>query len=182
MRAKQRQDGLAALAVAGNHVVLIGWDMPEADIRAQGILGFSLQRQRHSDGEVIWMPGMKTFASVEPDPDPGVPVSSFRHPLQTFQWSDYTVSPNQTYTYRVVARTGQPAALTDGPAVTLTVTTERTDLGTHAVFFNRGAVASQEYARRFQNRKPDEVGQSAFDWLSRGLIESLEDFIGQAGA
>jgi hypothetical protein len=82
MRAKKQHNGLTAMAVAGNHVVLIGWDMAEADIRSQGVLGFSLQRHRHEDGETIWMPGMKTFRSVEPDPDPGVPVSSFHHPLQ----------------------------------------------------------------------------------------------------
>jgi phosphatidylserine/phosphatidylglycerophosphate/cardiolipin synthase-like enzyme len=78
--------------------------------------------------------------------------------------------------------TGAPGALVEGPDVTMTVTTHRTDLGKHAIFFNRGAVASQEYARRFLNKRPDEVGQAAFDWLSRGLIESLEAFIAAAGA
>jgi hypothetical protein len=62
----------------------------------------------------------------------------------------------------------------------VTVTTERVDLGKHAVFFNRGAVGSQEYARRFQNLTPPEVGQAAYDWLSRGLVEGLESFIAQA--
>ncbi len=182
MRAQDQQDGLTALAVAGTHVVLIGWDMAAADIRARRVLGFAIQRHRLADGEVIWLSGMKTFATADPDPDPGVPVSSFRHPLQTFQWSDYSVSPNQTYSYRLVARTGQPDSLADGPSVTLTVTTERVDQGKHAVFFNRGAVASQEYARRFQNQRPEVHGKPAFDWLSRGLVESLEAFIAQAGA
>ena len=181
MRIGDSDSGLTALAVAGTHVVLIGWAMPEADMRAQGVLGFSIQRRRHEDDETIWLPGMKTFAAVDPDPDPGVPVSSFLHPLQTFQWADYTVSPNKTYTYRLVVRTGQPTALVEGAALGLTVTTERVDQGKHAVFFNRGAVASQEYARRFQNQKPDFWGKPAFDWLSRGLIESLETFIAQAG-
>src|SRR6185503_4231019 len=95
-------------------------------------------------------------------------------------WADYSVAPNTSYTYRLVARTGQPAALADGPEISLRVKTERTDLGRHAVFFNRGAVASQEYARRFQNRPPSEVGQAAYDWLSRGLVEGLETYIAQA--
>jgi hypothetical protein len=43
-------------------------------------------------------------------------------------------------------------------------------------------VGSQEYARRFQNRRPDEVGPAAFEWLSRGLVEGLETYIAQAGA
>jgi phosphatidylserine/phosphatidylglycerophosphate/cardiolipin synthase-like enzyme len=182
MRVKKEKDGLTAMAVAGTNVVLIGWDMSAKDIRAKRVLGFAVQRIRHSDDERMWLPGMKTFQSVDPDPDPGVPVSSRQHPLQTFQWSDYAVKPREDYTYRVVARTGSPAALLDGPEVSLKVKTERTDLGRHAVFFNRGAVASQEYARRFQNRKPDEVGQAAFDWLSRGLVEALEAFIQQAHA
>jgi phosphatidylserine/phosphatidylglycerophosphate/cardiolipin synthase-like enzyme len=182
MRASQHDNGVTALAVAGTHVVLLGWDMPKADIRAQRVLGFAVSRRRHADGEVIWMPGMKTFRAVEPDPAPGAQVSSYRHPLQTFQWADYTASPEQTYTYRIVAMTGSPGALVEGPEVSMTVTTHRTDLGKHAVFFNRGAVASQEYARRFNNRPPNEIGQSAYDWLSRGLIESLEGFIAAAGA
>ena len=181
MRIKRKSGGLRAMAVAGTHVVLVGWDLPEATMRGSDVLGFSVERRRHEDGEVIWLPGMKTFASVEPNPDPGVPVSSFFHPLQTFQWADYSVSPNKTYTYTVVARSGPPNALGDVARVSLTVTTERVDQGKHAVFFNRGAIASQEYARRFQNLPPDEVGQEAFDWLSRGLVESLETFIGQAG-
>jgi phosphatidylserine/phosphatidylglycerophosphate/cardiolipin synthase-like enzyme len=182
MRATKSHNGLKATAIAGNHVVLVGWDLPEATLRNRNVLGFALERKRHSDGEVQWLSGMKTFQAVDPDPDPGVPVSTYVHPLQTFQWADYSAAPNQTYTYRLVARTGQPTALVDGESVSLTVTTERTDMGRHAVFFNRGAVASQEYARRFQNRPPHEVGKAAYDWLSRGLIESLEAFVAQAGA
>ena len=181
MRIKEITNGITALAVAGSNVVLIGWDMPKTNMRSKGVLGFAIQRTRHKDGEVIWLSGMKTFASVDPSPMPGLPVSSFKHPLQTFQWADYTVSPNQQYTYMVVAMTGVASTLIAGASVRLTVTTERTDLGKHAVFFNRGAVASQAYARRFQNRKPSEVGQAAYDWLSRGLVEGLEAFIAQAG-
>jgi phosphatidylserine/phosphatidylglycerophosphate/cardiolipin synthase-like enzyme len=182
MRVRDLNAGLKALAVAGNHVVVLGWDMAEAQMRSLGILGFSISRTRAEDGEVIWLPGMKTFESVDEVPDPGVPVSSFRHPLQTFQWADYSVSPGKTYTYRVVARHGQPGNLQDGPAVQMTLTTHVTDMGKHAVYFNRGAVASQEYARRFLNQPPDIVGQAAYDWLSRGLIEGLEAFIAGAGS
>jgi phosphatidylserine/phosphatidylglycerophosphate/cardiolipin synthase-like enzyme len=181
MRDSASADGLRAMAVAGTNVVMLGWDMPAAQIQAQNVLGFAIGRQRATDLEVRWMKGMKTFASVEPDPAPGVPVSSFDHPFQTFQWADYSVSPGQTYTYTIVARTGPAAALEAGALVTLTVTTEAVDTGLHAIFFNRGAVASQEYARRFENQRPDIIGQPAFDWLSRGLVEGLETFIETAG-
>ncbi len=181
MRQKQSQDGLTALGVAGNHVVLLGWDMSADRIRDLGVLGFAIQRTRWSDGEVIWLSGMKTFESVAPCPAPGVLVSTFRHPLQTFQWADYSVAPGQRYNYRIVAMCAPATHLVPGPEVSLTLDTESVDRGTHAVFFNRGAIASQAYARRFQNRPPSEVGQPAFDWLSRGLLEGLEAFISKAG-
>lgn len=181
MRQKQSQGGLSGMGVAGSYVVLLGWDMSAEVIRDRGVLGFAIQRTRYRDGEVIWLSGMKTFAAVEPNPAPGMPVSTFRHPLQTFQWADYSVSPGQHYSYRIVAMCGEAGQLYPGPELLLTLTTEPVAHGRHAVFFNRGAIASQEYARRFQNKTPEEVGQAAFDWLSRGLLEGLETFIGLAG-
>src|SRR5215208_3061609 len=153
MRNVVASGGLRALAIAGTNVVLIGWDMPEAQIRGSRVLGFSIGRKRASDREVRWLTGLKTFKSVDPDPAPGVPVSSYRFPFQTFQWADYSVSPRETYTYTLVARLAPANALKDGPKVSLTVTTEPVDKGLHAIFFNRGAVASQEYARRFLNQR-----------------------------
>jgi phosphatidylserine/phosphatidylglycerophosphate/cardiolipin synthase-like enzyme len=41
------------------------------------------------------------------------------------------------------------------------------------LFFNRWARRLAEYARRFQNRYPGEVGARAYNWLSRGLLEAL---------
>lgn len=182
MRTRDTAQGLSALAIAGTYVVLIGWDMSEHDIRSQGVLGFAIRRHRLRDDERIWLPGFKTFEAVDPHPAPGVPVSSHVHPLQTFQWSDYSAAPGEQYVYTVVAMGGAPGALVHGATVELAISTEPVDQGTHAIFFNRGAVGSQEYARRFQNRPPNEVGQAAFDWLSRGLVEGLENFIAQAAA
>lgn len=182
MRARATQDGLTAQATAGCHGVLLGWDMAEATLKQQQVLGFGVRRTRHADGQVKWLPSFKTFKSVLPHPAPGVPVSSLRHPVQSFQWADHGAEPGQHYTYRVQALCAPAAQLRRGPAVDLEVTTEPVDQGRHAVFFNRGAIASQEYARRFTNRPPAEVGPAAYQWLSRGLVESLEAFIGQAGA
>jgi phosphatidylserine/phosphatidylglycerophosphate/cardiolipin synthase-like enzyme len=168
------------LAIAGTHVVLMGWDMTAAALRSKKVLGFAIERTRHRDGEVIWLGGMKTFQTVAPDPGPGVLVSSREHPIQSFQWADYSVAPGERYSYRVVARVGTPASLKNGPQAKLEVETEGEHVGKHSVFFNRGAVASQEYARRFQNDPPDKRGQAAWDWLSRGLVEALEAYIGQA--
>jgi len=51
----------------------------------------------------------------------------------------------------------------------------------HSAFFNRGSVATQEYARRFQNVPPSKAGPGAYEWLSRGLLEALVAFLGRAG-
>jgi phosphatidylserine/phosphatidylglycerophosphate/cardiolipin synthase-like enzyme len=181
MRVSDVSGPLKGLAIAGNHVVLFGWDISSEQIKSLKVLGFAISRERKSDGERIWLPGMKTFESVDPTPDPGVPVSSFKHPLQTFQWADYSASPDEHYHYQVVARTGTATSLVSGPTLNFDIKTQPVDQGRHAIFFNRGSIASQEYARRFQNMRPDDVGQAAFDWLSRGLIEGLEKYIAGAG-
>ena len=180
MRARGSSDGLTVLGIAGNHVAMFGWDMSRDDIEAKRVLGFAIRRTRLSDGDVRWLEGLKTFASVEKNPPPGVGRSSRKHPFQTFQWADYSVEPAAQYIYRVVAMGGSPGALNEVATVDLALTAEPIDQGRHAIFFNRGSIASQEYAGRFQNRPPDEVGQAAFDWLSRGLIEGLESFIDRA--
>lgn len=181
MRARKTKGVVRGLAIAGTRFVGLGWDMSASDIRSKGVIGFAIERTRKRDGEVMFLKGTKTLKSVLDNPGRGVKVSSRDHPFQAFQWSDYTVSPGEAYTYRIVARTGAPGSLKDGPTATFRVTTEDEDVGRHSVYFNRGAVASQAYADRFQNRSPEDIGQAAWDWLSRGLIEALERFIGQAG-
>lgn len=178
MRVKKKKDGLTVLGVAGAYVVSLGMNMSKADMK--GVLGFAVQRTDHQDGEVSWMRGVKTFEATDPKLGPGAQASSHDHPFQTFQWADYSVYPERKYTYRVIAMRGKPEKLVDGETVELEVTTESEIQGKHAVFFNRGAIASQEYARRFLNKKPSEVGEPAYKWLSRGLVEALLDYIKQA--
>jgi hypothetical protein len=91
MRARGSSDGLTVLGIAGNHVAMFGWDMSRDDIEAKRVLGFAIRRIRLSDGDVRWLEGLKTFASVEKNPPPGVGRSSHKHPFQTFQWADYSV-------------------------------------------------------------------------------------------
>lgn len=177
MRVRTVSGGLTVNAVAGSYVVVLGLNIDDAG-RA-GLRGFAIQREDKVAGETFWMKGMKTFHSVEPHPAPGEQFSSMTHPFQSFQWADYSAKPGFTYVYTVVAMTGPPGALQQGTSVSVTVTTESIS-GDHTIHFNRGAAASQEYARRFQNRPPSEIGQGAYDWLSRGLVEGIVDFIGRA--
>jgi len=182
MRNRAVVSGVTVNVVAGTHVVSLGMDL--SDARRKGCLGFAIQREDHTEDERQWMRGLKTFEETDPGLGPGETVSSRQHPFQGFQWADYSAKPNHDYTYTVIPLKGNPAALEEGPAVAVPIHTEP-ELGRpHSVFFNRGAIASQEYARRFLNIAPDKLeGEdqvAAYRWLSRGLLEALLAFIDRA--
>ncbi|MDL2408501.1 phospholipase D-like domain-containing protein [Rhizobium calliandrae] len=178
MRARVEKNGLIAQAVAGTYVVLIGWDIKDQLIR-QGLLGFAIQRTDHTENEIAWLRGMKTFPGSDPLPLGGN-ASSHEQPFQSFQWADYAAKPGHNYTYRLVAMKGAPGTLVDANEISIDIATEPEWGEDHSVFFNRGAIASQEYAKRFQNKPPNEAGPAAYIWLSRGLLEAILAFIGQA--
>jgi hypothetical protein len=183
MRAIAKNESLRGLAVAGTYVVLLGWDLADTSLK-RGLLGFAIQREDKTEGETYWLRGMKTFPETQPPLAAGGDASSHDQPYQSFQWADYSAKPNHHYVYTIIAMKGEPGVLKDGPKLTLDVETEAEwsddPREVHNVFFNRAAIASQEYARRFQNKSPDDVGQPAFDWLSRGLVEAIVNFIGRA--
>src|SRR6185312_16354667 len=120
MRSHAHVGGLTVHAVAGTHAVLLGFDLAAP----AGCLGFAVLRTDHTEGETRWLRGMKTFASVVPQPPPGSDYSTRQQPLQAFQWGDYTVSPQRHYSYAVSALGGAPAALTVLATTTVEVTTE----------------------------------------------------------
>jgi phosphatidylserine/phosphatidylglycerophosphate/cardiolipin synthase-like enzyme len=179
MRKNVNGNGLVLQAIAGTYVVLLGWDIQDP-AKKDGLLGFAIQRNDKTESETYFLRGMKTFPDTSPKLPPGGTASSHEQPFQSFQWADYSAKPGHSYTYTVIPMYGRPGALQDGGALAVDVDTEPELDGTHSVIFNRGAVASQEYARRFQNKPPDQVGEAAYDWLSRGLVESIIAFIGKA--
>lgn len=179
MRRREKHGGLTVNAVAGTHVVFFGLDL-SASKRA-GCRGFGFKRFDHAEGDTIWLQGLKTFRETEPHPAPGERFSTQRHPVQGFQWADYSARSGTTYTYTVVALYGDPASLQQKIAVEVDVTTETEVGAVHSAFFNRGSVATQEYARRFQNEPPNVAGPGAYEWLSRGLLEAFVAFLGRAG-
>ena len=177
MRKSKTDGALDIRAFAGTHVVLLGWSTTKAD--SSGVLGFAVHRTDHTENEAFWLEGIKVFEET----DPGTARASLRsHPVQGFTWSDFRAKPGHEYTYRVVALRGTPADLREEDAIDIAIATEVEDTGAHEVWFNRGAAASQEYARRFQNRPPDtpEIAQAAHEWLSRGLFEAMLAFISRA--
>ncbi len=194
MRSRVKGPVLTLRTVAGSYVVVLAWDF-NAGMKKKhaGLLGFALERtELTSSGapaERYWLCGMKRFRDKDVGLPPGTLVSSAEHPIQTFQWADYTPRAGRTYRYRVVPVYGKPKLieLDDASATTVEVTTEREYGGQgsgtrHDVFFNRGVIGSQAYARRFGNVVPDaeKPDSPPMKWLSRGLYEALLRFIERA--
>ncbi|KGN31963.1 hypothetical protein N802_19295 [Knoellia sinensis KCTC 19936] len=188
MRAHAASGALTLHAIAGTHTVLLGWDLEDPS----GCLGIAVRRTDHGpgstrrrSGETVWLRGMKTFGSVVADPPPGSDWSTRDHPIQGFQWGDYTAKPGHTYSYAVVALGGSPSALVELATASVRVRTEVEDDGVHGVWFNRGVAGSQAFAKRYSGwlpaRATAEHEQSpAMVWLSRGLGEAFVAFCEQA--
>ena len=176
MRVSNISNGLKVQAIAGTYVVVLGFDLPETS--CNGLLGFSIHRVDHTENEAYYLEAMKAFA----DTDPGFPAGSLYstrdHPIQSFQWADYSAKPGHSYTYTVTALKGTPAQLTPFATTAVDVETEIRIGQTHDIYFNRGTAASQEYIRRFGDRAPQFVANNkAFEWLSRGLYEAMTEFV-----
>ncbi len=182
MRSRTRANGVTVNAIAGTRVVFLGLDLSEA--KRAGCLGFAIQRHDAATDETTWLRGMKSFAETDPGKGPHATVSTFEHPVQGFWWADYEVAPGRRYTYKVVPRYGSPAALRSGRSASVDVATEPETSGKHSVFFNRGAVASQEYARDFDDVLPrnlrGDLQVAAYRYLSHGLFEALIAFLARA--
>ena len=181
MRDRKTSQGLTVQAIAGSHVVLLGFDMKRTAYN--GLMGFGIHRTDHTENEAYWLQGLKTFKSTDPGFAPGTArYGTNQHPIQGFTWSDFSAKPGHRYSYRVVAFKGTAAALTRFSTVDVNVTTEAEEAGNHDVFFNRGAAASQEYVRRFGNTQPDDNDPTdkRWEWLSRGAMEAMERFIARA--
>ncbi len=52
MRARIEQHGIRLQAIAGTHVVLLGWSMAKPD--SKGVLGFAVHRTDRTENEAYW--------------------------------------------------------------------------------------------------------------------------------
>ncbi|GAA4317934.1 phospholipase D-like domain-containing protein [Mucilaginibacter gynuensis] len=178
MRKTSTSNEFKVLAIAGTYVVTLGFHLPEA--KCDGLLGFSIHRTDHTENEAYYLEGMKAFEATDPGFPAGSLYSTKDHPVQSFQWADYSAKPGHDYTYVVTALKGSPQLLTSFASVSIKIKTESPESGDHDVYFNRGAAASQEYVRRFGDKKPkqnDPEDKPIFDWLSRGLYEAMVQFV-----
>src|SRR6266550_3460112 len=196
MRNLQQGTVLAVRAIGGLHVVTLAWDfVPGQEAKREKLLGFAIERTELAAGgavfERFWLRGIKRFKSKDEGLPPGSPVPTSEHPVQSFQWGDYTANPKTTYRYRVVPLYGKPnlIEIDDASSTTVEITTEdEAGSGTavndarHDIHFNRGVAGSQAYARTFGKTLPDQTKPASAQmvWLSRGLFEALIAFIARA--
>ncbi|MFZ1682531.1 MAG: phospholipase D-like domain-containing protein, partial [Candidatus Zixiibacteriota bacterium] len=174
---------------------ILAWDFSAGqDGKRTGLLGFAIERAEFAKGKVVeryFLRGIKRFKGKDAGLPPGTLVPTSEHPIQSFQWGDYTAKPETTYQYRVVPvyGTSKLVDLDDASSTTVDVSTEAEQGGrgangkpSHDIYFNRGAAGSQAYARRFGDHPPDQTDPESeqMEWLSRGLYEALIGFIGKA--
>ncbi|TDQ21880.1 phospholipase D-like domain-containing protein [Tenacibaculum caenipelagi] len=170
MRVRNHKNGVSLHVIAGTHVVLLCLDT-ESKTR-KDLLGFKLNRKEIASGKTIPLKGFKQFKNSEKEEDYNL--------IQSFFWADYSASPNTQYQYSATPVYGTPEKQEDSEEISVEITTENPEDGTHGVFFNRGTVG-QAYARKFNNLSPDKVpNNEAYKWLSRGLEEAILSFISQA--
>lgn len=176
-------DGITVRAIAGTHAVILGMDATTEESR-RGLLGFGIGK-RLADGNIDPLRGFKFFSETAPDPQPGERRSTFEHPIQDFQWGDYSVPPGSDVTYVVQAIYGRPGALKRGPEIEVPTHTGNDTGSLHEVHFNRGAIPSQAFADQFGNVGLTDVEvndpeNAKVKWLSRGLLDAMLGFIAEA--
>ncbi|TVZ74758.1 hypothetical protein BCL32_0064 [Rhizobium mongolense USDA 1844] len=106
MRVTATNTVMRARAIAGTYVVTLAWDFqPGQDGKREGLMGFAVERTELKGGQIVeryWMRSIKRFRDKDRGLLPGTPVSTADHPIQSFQWADYTTQANCHYRYRIV--------------------------------------------------------------------------------
>lgn len=192
MRKLEQGQVLNVRAIGGSYVVTLAWDFAEGqDHKRTGLLGFAIERSEIKDGNVIeryYLRGIKRFKFKDEGLAPGTPMPTSEHPVQSFQWGDYTAKAATIYQFKVTPVYGKPKLLEldEASSTTVEIMTEAEEGGAnngggagHNIYFNRGAAGSQAFARKFGKVKIDENKplSDPMVWLSRGLFEALTDFI-----
>jgi phosphatidylserine/phosphatidylglycerophosphate/cardiolipin synthase-like enzyme len=172
-------------ALIGTYSAVIGWSFDDPALR-KGLKGFAIRRTKYDKAseellEVKWLGGYKRFKLDDDDqPDD---VGSLTAPFQRFRWNDYSLRPDCAYKFEVFPMRGKPGWLTkDESPLVFKFCPSQEDDGKLGVYVNRGVTAAKAYFNRFGDLDPSEVepATAAYNWLSRGLKESLLGFIHSA--
>lgn len=182
-RAKSDDGVYNAAALTGANSITIGWSMDQAAPR-NDLLGFAIRRTDFDPAteeilRVDWLNGQKRFRGMHDDA--GFDIRSDQAPFQRFRWADYSVNPSRSYRYDIFPMRGKPGNLKRDDPVSLDLRPTEHEVDGVGVYFNRGVTAASAYFKRFRGLHPDKVPDGeAYRWLSRGLKESLLDFISSA--
>lgn len=141
MKAFVQGNEISVQAIAGTHVVLLGFNATE--IGRNGLIGFGISRKNEGNQEIIFLKGYQHFENGK------IGADSMTNPIQLFLWGDYTAEPGNTYTYTIVPFYGNPAIPVKTSSIQVRVVMEENENSTHAVFFNRGVAGSQYYSNNF---------------------------------
>jgi len=189
VRVNKTQGPLSVRAIAGTRVVLMAFDLDSSELN--GLRGFAIKSGIVGGPAPKFLEGIRYFASLVPKPVTGAKYSTRDHPLQSFLWSDYAAHPDTEYDITVIALYGAIGALTEKHTLNFNIKTHKEDEDGHGIWFNRGAIASQELARDFKNKKLVKASVNNVDadgkvvdnevrFLSRGLEEALMEYINGA--
>jgi phosphatidylserine/phosphatidylglycerophosphate/cardiolipin synthase-like enzyme len=169
---------MTASALVGVNSLMLGWSVSD-DFDRNSLLGFGIHKTVFDENNQVrftgWLKGNKRFAFQEVAKE----YSSETSPFQRFVWNEYTLNPNFSYSYLIVPIIGNPAAPQKGSPVELNLRPAFNDDPLFGVYTNRGVSSAQAYLRDFANINPKDSPEAQI-WLSRGLKESLIDFINQA--
>ena len=118
---------LKAKAIAGTYVVVLAWNLQTGQkSKLKNLLGFAIRRTEFAGNAIVesyTMRSIKRFKDKDKGLPAGTPVSTEDHPLQTFQWGDYTARPGRRYEYQIVPMYGEPKLLVaDEPVLLAWVT------------------------------------------------------------
>src|SRR5262245_55198407 len=115
MRVRVEGPVIACRAMAGTYVVVLAWDfLPGHEDKKSGLMGFAIERTEvgaSGPSERYWLRGIKRFRKKDEGLAPGSLVPTADHPVQAFQWGDYTAKEGATYRYRIVPTYGKPKLL-----------------------------------------------------------------------
>ncbi|WP_194972516.1 phospholipase D-like domain-containing protein [Aquiflexum lacus] len=188
MKTIASKNGFSVRAISGTRAVILAMNSEENNLK--NFLGFGIGRK--SSDRIYWLKGFKCFKDLVPDPSAGQRFSTTEHPVQDFRWGHYYAEPDTEYTY-VVRPLFKPESndfsnLRRGTDIEIKIRTESETTGKNSVLFNRGAIVSQAYADNFDDDIPSDQLELILNdpenprtkWLSRGLLEGILGFIGQA--
>lgn len=178
-RVRAETNRYVGVALVGVHSVVIGWDVKRAPLPSDH-LGFAIRRTDFdvASGEVLrrdFLRGFKSFFG------PGVEGQELRSdgaPFQRFRWNDYTLKPELSYCFEVFPVRGTPRNTRLEDPLVFNLRPSAPAIEGVGVYVNRGVTAARAYYNKFGDSRPEDVPDgAASDWLERGLLRSLLDFI-----